>query len=130
MSKKGKLYFEIKPITETEVIKALRNTNKKSSGSDGLSQEHLAMGESELSRPLTQIFNESIKQGIFPESWKSAIITPVLKKGNKTEYVNYRPVSCLPAAAKLLEKIVCSQVEDFMETNGLIPDTQHGFRSI
>ena len=83
-----------------------------------------------VSWPLdSAIFNESIKQGIFPESWKSAIITPVLKKGNKTEYANYRPVSCLPAAAKLLEKIVCSQVEDFMETNGLIPDTQHGFRS-
>ena len=127
MAKKGKINSEIKTISEAEVVKALRNIKKKKScGSDGLSQEHLAMGVKKLSGPLTQIFNESIKQGIFPENWKSALITPVIKKGDKSVYANYRPVSCLPAAAKLLEKIVCSQVEDFMESNGLIPDTQHG----
>ena len=71
MAKKGKMNFEIKTISEAEVVKALRNIKKKKScGSDGLSQEHLAMGVKKLSGPLTQIFNESIKQGIFPENWR------------------------------------------------------------
>ena len=65
---------------------------------------------------------------MFPTKWKTAIVTPVLKKGNKNEYENYRPVSCLPAAAKLLESLVCKQVTDYMEANNFIPETQHGFR--
>ena len=40
-------------------------TKKKSAGSDGLSQEHLAMGAEALTVPLTQIFNQSIEQGIY-----------------------------------------------------------------
>ena len=44
-------------------------------------------------------------------------------------YENYRPVSCLPAAAKLLEMLICEQVEQHMESNGLIPETQYGFHA-
>ena len=40
---------------------------------------------------------------------------------------NYRSVSCLAAASKALEKIVCDQITRFMETNKLLPDSQHGF---
>ena len=38
---------------------------------------------------------------------KKDIVTPVFKKGDKTEFDNYRPVTCLPAAAKLLEMVTC-----------------------
>ena len=42
---------------------------------------------------------------------------------------NYRPVSCLPAASKLLEMLVCEQTNLFMESNKLLPTNQHGFRA-
>jgi hypothetical protein len=29
---------------------------------------------------------------VFPEAWKEAIITPILKKGDPTKKENYRPV--------------------------------------
>ena len=67
--------------------------------------------------------------GFLCSTYISKIFDQFLKKGDKSEYSNYRPVSCLPAAAKLLEKIVCVQFEDFMATNGLFPETQHGFRA-
>ena len=63
--------------------------------------------------------------GDFPSDWKEAIITPVLKKGEKNLHENYRPVSCLPAAAKLLEMLICNQVSNHMESNKLIPEIQH-----
>ena len=66
---------------------------------------------------------------VISNDWKEAIVTPVIKKGSKDLYENYRPVSCLPAAGKLLESIVCDQVSNFMESQGLIPETQHGFRT-
>ena len=89
----------------------------------------LAAGANTLSKPLTKIFNKSIIEGVFPKAWKEAIVTPVLKKGDKSVKENYRPVSCLPAAAKLLELLVCNQTTDYMESNGLLPKNQHGFRS-
>ena len=41
---------------------------------------------------------------------------------------NYRPVSCLPAASKVLEIVVCSQLSEYLESNNLLPSNQHGFR--
>ena len=67
--------------------------------------------------------------GIFPDIWKEALVTPVLKKGDSGVKENYRPVSCLPAASKVLEMIVCDQMTDYLESNGFLPENQHGFRS-
>jgi hypothetical protein len=37
-------------------------------------------------------------------------------------------VSCLAAASKVLEKIVCDQLRRFVETNKILPKNQYGFR--
>ncbi len=55
-------------------------------------------------------------------------MVPILKKGNPKELKNYRPVSCLAAASKVLEKVVCNQLTKFVETHDLLPNNQHGFR--
>ena len=107
---------------------AKKINKKKSAGVDGLSQEQLIQGVAAVVTPLVSIFNKSIQEGIFPDCWKEALITPVLKKGNPKLKENYRPVSCLPAASKLLEKVVCLQVSDYVESNKLLPENQHGFR--
>ena len=57
-----------------------------------------------------------------------AVVTPILKKGDPKSKENYRPVSCLNVASKVLEKIVNEQTSKFMEKNNLLPDNQHGFR--
>ena len=54
---------------------------------------------------------------------------PILKKGVATDVNNFRPVSCLIAASKDLEKKICNQVTRYMEVNGLLPDNQHGLRA-
>ena len=38
-------------------------------------------------------------------------------------------MSCLNAASKLLEKIVCNQLTEYFEGNNLLPHNQHGFRA-
>ena len=52
---------------------------------------------------LTDLFNFSLASGIFPQCFKSAIVTPILKK--RCLYhndLNYRPVSSLCFIAKIL----------------------------
>ena len=109
-----------------EHLKKLKK--KKSAGLDGLSQENLLLGSSKLLCPLTKIINQSIREGKFPTSWKSAVVTPILKKGSPEQLNNFRPVSCLPAASKVLEIEACSQLSDFLKSNDLLPQNQHGFR--
>ena len=67
----------------------------------------LLLGAEVLAIPLTRVINASMESGIFPGEWKEAIVTPILKKGDQTDKANYRPVSCLVAASKVLEKVVC-----------------------
>ena len=127
--KNNKSTLEFKEITEKQLGIHMKKLNKKkSSGLDGLSQEHLILGARNLISPLTAIVNKSIQQGEFPDGWKEAAVTPVLKKGNANQLNNYRPVSCLPAASKILEIVICSQLSDYLESNKLLPSNQHGFR--
>ncbi|MBY0379860.1 MAG: reverse transcriptase family protein, partial [Burkholderiales bacterium] len=41
---------------------------------------------------------------------------------------NYRPISLLSIFSKILEKIVCNKLTDFLETNSLLSSHQFGFR--
>ena len=49
------------------------------------------------------------------ESWKEAVVIPILKKGSPNEKTNYRPVGCLNTTSKVLEKIVCIQLTKYIE---------------
>ena len=77
----NKLSFKIKCTDEKdlkEVFKKLKK--KKSAGYYGLTQAQLVAGAPTLTKPLVKIFNKSISEGQFPNAWKEAIVTPVLKK--------------------------------------------------
>ena len=102
------LKFCFKEVTTKEVLKTMADMkSKKSSGTDGLTQEHMKHGADVIAGPLTKIINESMKTGKFPEKWKEAIVTPILKKGSPQDKSNYRPVSCLIYSAKKGIKEYC-----------------------
>ena len=73
---------------------------------DGISQENLVLGTDTLVIPLMRIINSSISTRIVPEKWKEAIFTPILKKGDAKKKENYRLVSCLKVAPKVMERKV------------------------
>ena len=65
---------------------------------------------------LTDLFNSSLASGIFPQCFKSALVTHILKKRclDHNDLNNYRPVSNLCFIAKILEKLVLSQVSSYL----------------
>jgi hypothetical protein len=127
--KNKNLSFKLNSVSSTTVQKLMKQmAKKKSKGRDGIPQDCLMLGAEVLAEPLSEIINSSIKSGIFPEQWKEAIVVPILKKGDPKEPKNYRPVSCLTAASKILEKAVCEQLTRFFEVHNLLPNNQHGFR--
>jgi len=52
------------------------------------------------------IFNRSLDDGIVPQDWKMANVTPVLKRGSRHDPGNYRPVSLTSHIGKLLESLI------------------------
>jgi hypothetical protein len=73
------------------------------------------------------IFQRSMDTGGVPEDWKSANVTPIFKKGAKSEPGNYRPVSLTSICCKLLESILRDVLMEHLERNKLINQSQHGF---
>ena len=74
--------------------------------------------------------NCSLQMGVFPVSFKTALVKPLLKKSNLDPNIfnNYRPVSNLPFLSKILEKLVFNQVNDFLIANNILEKYQSGFR--
>jgi len=63
-----------------------------------------------------------------PYIWKNSIVTPIPKKSSLNQIDNFRPISILCATSKIIEKIIHQKLSHHLETNGIIPDCQHGFR--
>ena len=57
-------------------------------------------------RSLVFLINLYICEGVFPEKLKLAKVSPVFKKGNKSDMNNYRPISVLSVISKILERLV------------------------
>ena len=82
-------------------------------------------------QPLTWIFQKSVQEGIVPDDWKRANITPIFKKGSKSAVENYvyRPISLTSCVCKVLETIIKVQITAFLEARKQITKRQHGFVS-
>ena len=47
-------------------------------------------------------------------------LKPLFKKGSKTVPKNYRPMSLLPPAPKIIEKVIHDQTQSFLDKNKII----------
>ena len=112
------------------VVHHVRRLPNKHSPADPLPSSILKKCIDLLAFFLSELFNLSISTGVFPRSWKKAIISPILKKGCSDVYQvsSYRPISQLPVLSKLLVRIVSSHVLSFMNANKLLPCLQSAYR--
>ena len=77
---------------------------------------------------LTYLFNHSMKEGIFPDIWAIATVTPIPKTGNKHIVNNWRPISIIPFIGKLMEKLCNSLYMRHLNMYDILCDEQYGFR--
>lgn len=84
---------------------------------------------SSLVVPVTKIINQSVCKEEFPDSWKSAIISPISKSGNQQTLSNYRPIGILPVMSKVLEKWISQQIRDHLSNTPFsLHPLRFGFR--
>jgi hypothetical protein len=55
-------------------------------------------------------------------------VTPLHKKGSKSDASNYRPISILPVFSKLIERAMHNRVTSFLDQNKVLSQCQFGFQ--
>lgn len=85
----------------------------------------------ELLPHITKLFNLSLSSGIVPESFKTSLLLPLLKKPSldTNGLKNYRPIANLPFLGKVLERIVSLQLKAHIDNLGLFPIHQSAYRN-
>ena len=78
---------------------------------------------------LSIIIGKSLRDGVFPASFKKARVVPLHKGGCTSDVSNYRPVSVLPMMSKIFERVVFNQLIDFLDKYNLLNPSQYGFRA-
>ena len=88
------------------MYEALRKLNaRKAAGPDGLPGRLIGEFACELSIPVTDIFNSSLREGVVPQVWKDATIAPIPKESPAT-ISKLRPISLTSLLAKVCEGFV------------------------
>ena len=112
-----------------EAIRAL--ANRKAVGPDGLPAELLKVlaDEGEFNTPgnFHDIIVDVWRGGGVPQQWKDATIKVLHKKKDRTEYGNYRGVSLVAHADKVLRKVIAGRLSDYGELENILPEEQCGF---
>jgi hypothetical protein len=110
------------------VERALRKLKVKTKGGpDGIPPIFLKNCNAELCRPLSILFNYSLRDTFLPVDWLRAYITPLFKKGVATDPNNYRPIALTATMSKTMETIVKDQLLNYIVSKGLISKQQHAF---
>ena len=97
-------------------------------GPNSITTKILKLLINDVSSQLTELFNLSFPRGVFPLVLKTSKVIPVYKKDSKLKCSNYRPISLLSNIDKVLERLMCNWLYNFLELNSVIYDLQFGFR--
>ena len=121
--------FKFNEISLDDVFRLLFDIKcSKASGPDKISARLIKDSAKVIAPSLTIIFNCSLSTGVFPEDWKNARVSPIYKSGKKIDPSNYRPISVLSVVAKLFEKLVFEQMNQYLNENDILTNHQFGFR--
>ena len=99
-------------FTDEYVIKAISEFKEnKSAGIDEINSTYAINIKEIVAKPLRILFNKSLQENEIPDEWKTANITPIFKKGDKSLVSNYRPVSLTVLFCKVMEKLIKQNID-------------------
>ena len=80
-------------VSKRGVLQLLKSIDgNKATGPDQIPGKLLKTCANELAGVFAILFQASLDQGIVPDDWKLALISPLFKKADKNNVENYRPI--------------------------------------
>ena len=87
-------------------------------------QKSSVVAKKTIATPLWLLWKDSFDKGVIPKDLKLQYITPIYKKDNKTDAVNYRPVSLTSHLIKIFERVMRKHLVQHLEGNEILPAYQ------
>ena len=118
------------PVSEDDIRKVISKAPSPSCLLDPLPSWLVKKSLDAILPAITSVINTSLNSGVVPDTLKSAVITPLLKKSNLDHNVlkNYRPVSNLTFLSKVLERVVAKHLSDYKTVNQLHEPRQAAYK--
>ncbi|GMR35431.1 hypothetical protein PMAYCL1PPCAC_05626, partial [Pristionchus mayeri] len=120
--------FDLASITLSQILIAIRSLSPKCNTSpDGIPNIVYSKCKFSIISPLLIIFNKSLLNNSIPAIWKHAIVKPIPKSSSNS--INcFRPISLTCSVTKIFEKILISEITEYLEANNILDPHQAGFR--
>lgn len=117
------------PFSINELNSVLKYVQDSSPGLDGFPYSFYKMSGQHSRQFLLNLINTCFNFGYIPDAWKSQLIIPILKPGKSPDNPDhYRPIALSPVIGKILEHLIKNRLEWYVESKGMIADSQFGFR--
>lgn len=116
-------------ITVTDIQHVLgRVKPHKAPGDDRIPYEFYVNASEQFLVEVARVFTNFYDNSIIDESLIRSIIYPIHKKGNINDPCNYRAISFMNTAAKILMGILNYRLTSWVEENQIMEEYQAGFR--
>jgi len=116
-------------VLKDEVLAAISDMkNNKAEGVDNIPAEILNNIGEKATGELTRLCQDIYNTGKWPEDFLKTIMIPIKKKNNATTCKDYRTISLLPHAAKIMLKIITKRIQAKVEADKGLGEDQFGFR--
>jgi len=121
------IYEKIKEPTLDEIQEIIRNLKRiKTPGTDNINAELLQAEGPQMTQRIHDLILNIWRSERTPNEWNKSIICPIYKKREKSECSNYRGISLLNTAYKILATVINSRLTTYAED--LLSQEQNVFR--
>ncbi|KAL4092477.1 hypothetical protein QTP88_026978 [Uroleucon formosanum] len=90
--------------------------NNKAPGSDEITAEMLKLSGDKGVKILWKLCNEIWTTGVWPEDWVESIFIPLHKKGSTEDCSNYRTISLISHASKVLLNVIHARLKYYVDS--------------
>ena len=120
-------HMDVSPSIEEVKLAIEKSKCNKSPGIDGIPAEIYKFGGPKLTERLHRLIGDCWQQRTLPQDFKDVLIIPIYKnKGDHKDCGNYRGISLLSIAGKIMGKVIQSRLSEIAES--VLTESQCGFR--
>ena len=120
--------FVLSPVSKAECSSIIARLKLTKNHVDTIPVKLFVSAREYLKYPVMKIINMSFLKAKFPDELKVGRVTPIFKKGDRSNPSNYRPICSLPFISKIFERIVTNRLLAYLNENCIISSVQFGFQ--
>ena len=114
-----------RPPSREEIEIKLRRATNTSPGADGIEYRHIKSLDPQCR--LLEIIYQKVWQIGIPDAWRRSRTVPIFKKGDPSDFSNFRPISLLSTLYKIYSGILSQRITAVAVELGWLSPGQKGF---